>query len=217
MVLAEALIVGAVGSGLGLALGVLLGQGAVRLVTQTINDLYYVVTVRSTAISGASLARGVLLGMLATLASAAVPAREAASVPPQLALSRSNIEDRARRMVPWTAAAGGLALLLGAGLLAIPTRNLPISFAGLFLAVIGFALLAPLVTLVSLGVATPLTTRLFGVLGRMAPRSVTGALSRTTVAIAALMVAVSVTIGVGLMVSSFRTHGADLAGPNALR
>ena len=93
----------------------------------------------------------------------------------------------------------------GAGLLAIPTNNLPISFGALFLVVIGFALLAPLVTLVSLGVATPLTGRLFGVLGRMAPRSVTGALSRTTVAIAALMVAVSVTIGVGLMVGSFRT------------
>jgi putative ABC transport system permease protein len=204
MVLGEALIVGAVGSVLGLALGVLLGQGAVRLVTQTINDLYYVVTVRDTALSGASLARGALLGMLATLASAAVPAREAASVPPQLALSRSNIEDRARRMVPWTAAAGGLGLLLGAGLLAISARSVPISFAGLFLVVIGFALLAPLVTLVLLGAATPLTGRLFGVLGRMAPRSVTGALSRTAVAIAALMVAVSVTIGVGLMVGSFR-------------
>ena len=39
----------------------------------------------------------------------------------------------------------------------------------------------------------------------MAPRSVSGALSRTAVAVAALMVAVSVTIGVGLMVGSFRT------------
>jgi putative ABC transport system permease protein len=143
--------------------------------------------------------------MLATLVSAAIPAREAASVAPQLALSRSNVEDRARRMVPLSSSAGVLGLLLGAGLLAIPTNNLPISFAGLFLVVIGFALLAPLVTLVSLRAATPVTTRVFGVLGRMAPRSVTGALSRTTVAIAALMVAVSVTIGVGLMVGSFRT------------
>ena len=40
----------------------------------------------------------------------------------------------------------------------------------------------------------------------MAPRNVTGALSRTAVAIAALMIAVSVTIGVGLMVGSFRTR-----------
>jgi putative ABC transport system permease protein len=49
-----------------------------------------------------------------------------------------------------------------------------------------------------------LLSRILGVLGRMAPRSVTGTLSRTAVAIAALMVAVSVTVGVGLMVGSFR-------------
>ncbi len=51
----------------------------------------------------------------------------------------------------------------------------------------------------------PVTGAAFGVLGRMAPRSLTGALSRTVVAIAALRVAVSVTIGVGLMVDSFRS------------
>ena len=35
-------MVGAIGSVLGLGLGIVLGQGAVRLVTQTINDLYFV-------------------------------------------------------------------------------------------------------------------------------------------------------------------------------
>ncbi len=38
----------------------------------------------------------------------------------------------------------------------------------------------------------------------MAARDVVATLSRTSVAIAALMIAVSVTIGVGLMVGSFR-------------
>ena len=46
--------------------------------------------------------------------------------------------------------------------------------------------------------------RTFGLLGRMAARGITASLSRTAVAIAALMVAVSTTIGVGLMISSFR-------------
>ena len=50
LVLGEAVMVGALGSLLGLALGVILGQGAVQAVTQTINDLYFVVTVRGIAI-----------------------------------------------------------------------------------------------------------------------------------------------------------------------
>jgi putative ABC transport system permease protein len=85
-------------------------------------------------------------------------------------------------------------------------------FAGIFLIAAGFALLAPLVTLSFLRLAGPLTGRAFGVLGRMAPRSVTRSLSRTAVAIAALMMAVSVTLGVGLMVGSFRATVVDWLG-----
>ncbi|MCX6029552.1 MAG: ABC transporter permease [Chloroflexi bacterium] len=205
LVLSEAAVVGAIGVSLGLGLGVLLGQGAVRLVTQTINDLYFVVTVRGVTIAPESLVKGALLGMAATLASASLPAWEAAIVPPRLALARSGLEETARRGVPITAAAGLIGLAAGGGLLAIPTKSLVISFAGIFFVTIGFALLSPVVTLGLLGGVTPVTSRLFGVLGRMAPRSVTGALSRTAIAIASLMIAVSVTVGVGLMVGSFRT------------
>ncbi len=213
LVLSEAALVGALGALLGLGLGVFLGQGAVRAVTQTINDLYFVVTVRGIAIPVASLAKGAVLGILATVVSAALPAWEAASVPPRLALTRSGLEETARRLVPLTALAGAAGIAVGGGLLALPARSLAISsgqglvisFAGIFFLTIGFALLAPAFTLVSLRGITPLMRRVFGVLGRMAPRSVSGALSRTAVAIASLMVAVSVTIGVGLMVGSFRT------------
>ena len=79
----EALLVGLIGSTLGALLGVLLGQGAVQLVTQTINDLYFVVTVRGVQIPVWSLVKGVVLGVGATLLSAALPAWEAASVPPR--------------------------------------------------------------------------------------------------------------------------------------
>ncbi len=225
LVLGEAVAVGALGALLGVGLGVALGQGAVRLVTQTINDLYFVVTVRGITIPPESLIKGAAVGITATLISAALPAWEAASVPPRVALMRSGIEDRARRAVPLTALAGGASLLAGAGLLALPPDAfsalwrslagtianagpglaLTVGFAGIFLVTVGFALLAPAVTLAVMTGLVPTLGRIFGVLGRMAPRSVTGALSRTAIAIAALMIAVSVTIGVGLMVGSFRT------------
>lgn len=209
LVLSEAVLVGALGSALGLGLGIVLGQGAVRAVTQTINDLYFVVTVRGIAIPVESLVKGALLGIAATVASTALPAWEAATVPPRLALARSGLEDKARRAVPLISAAGAGGIGLGAALLLIPTRSLVISFAGIFLLTIGFALLAPLATLALARVVQPLAGRAIGALGRMAPRNVTAALSRTAVAVAALMVAVSVTVGVGLMVASFRTTVVD--------
>ena len=86
-------MVGALGSLLGLALGVILGQGAVQAVTQTINDLYFVVTVRGIAIPVASLAKGALAGVFATVVAAALPAWEATTVSPRQALTRSGLEE----------------------------------------------------------------------------------------------------------------------------
>lgn len=204
MVVSEALIVGTVGGILGLILGVILGQGAVRLVTQTINDLFFALSVRGVQIPLDSLLKGGALGLFATVVTAALPAWEAASIPPRAALSRAGLESTARVAVNRVAIGGLLAILTGVAILLIPTRDLVISFAGTFAAIIGFAMLAPVATVAFMRLVMPLTGRGFGVLGRMAPRSVTNALSRTSIAVAALMVAVSVTIGVSLMISSFR-------------
>jgi putative ABC transport system permease protein len=204
LVVGEAFIVGVAGSGLGLALGIAMSQGMVRMVTQTINDLYFAVTVRGVEIPMVSLIKGALVGIAATVATAALPGWEAASVPPRVALSRSSLESKARRAVTGVAVGGIVILILGVVILALPSRNLELAFAGTFAVVMGFAMLTPLGMEFLMRSASPLTGRAWGTLGRMAPRNVVVSLSRTSVAVAALMVAVSVTIGVSLMISSFR-------------
>ena len=62
----------------------------------------------------------------------------------------------------------------------------------------------PFLTLLLMRAVAPFSGRAFGLIGRLAPRNVSRALSRTSVAVAALMVAVCVSIGVGVMVGSFR-------------
>lgn len=209
MVIGEALIVGFLGSFLGLLLGVMLGQGAVRLVTQTINDLFFVISVRGVQIPIQSLVKGALLGVLATVFAAFPPAREAAASPARLALSRSDLEVKAHRAVLWAGLAGFLLILLGVFVLSYPSDDLLLSFAATFTIIFGFALLAPLATILLMRLMRLVSKRFFGSLARMAPRDVINSLSRTAIAIAALMVAVSVTIGVSLMVSSFR-HTVEL-------
>jgi putative ABC transport system permease protein len=204
LVVSEALAAGMIGAVLGIILGTILGQGAVRLVTQTINDLFFVVTVRGIQIPITSLIKGGLLGILATILSAIPPAWEAASVQPRVALSRSGLERKAQRAVYLAAVGGVLLLITGIGALLLPSRNLALSFIATFAVIIGFAMEAPLVTILLMKASTPSLGKVWGSLGRMAPRDVVNSLSRTSVAVAALMVAVSVTIGVSLMVSSFR-------------
>jgi putative ABC transport system permease protein len=204
LVVSEALMVGLIGALAGIVLGILMGQTAVRLVTQTINDLFFVLTVRGVQLPAISLIKGLLLGIGATVLSAAPPAWEAASVAPRVALSRSGLESKAQKAVSMAAIAGLITVVVGIAALMIPSRDLILSFTATFAVIIGFALEAPLVTALLMRVSSKPLGSLWGSLGRMAPRDVVKSLSRTSVAVAALMVAVSVTIGVSLMVSSFR-------------
>ncbi len=203
LILLEALVLGLIGTLLGLVLGVIMGRGAVQLVTQTVNDLFFVVAVREIELPLFTLLKGGVIGVFAALLGAALPAYEATSVEPAGALKRSDIEDRTRQALPWLSAGGGLLLLLGLALL-IPEWNLVIAFIGLFAVILGGALLTPVLTLGMMQGVARLEGQRLGIIARMAPRTVIRSLSRTAVAVAALMVAVSVIIGVGVMIGSFR-------------
>ncbi|MFN2265106.1 MAG: FtsX-like permease family protein [Anaerolineales bacterium] len=204
MVVSEALVVGFLGATLGILIGILMGRGAVGLVSQTINDLFFVTTVQDIPIPLVSLVKGFALGVLATVITAAFPAWEAASVPPRTALSRANLESKAQRIVHWLGIAGVLIILLGFGMLLVSNDSLFFSFMGTFAVIFGFAILTPTFTVWLMTAANKFTSRLWGLLGRMAPREVINSISRTSIAVAALMVAIAVTIGVSLMVTSFR-------------
>ena len=204
VVLADALLVGLVATALGLGLGVGLAHGLLRLVTRTINDLYFIVVVRDLAVSWAVLAKGAALGLGATLLAAIVPAAEAAAAPPGAAMQRVALETRARRAAPRAAAAGVLVLGAGGILVGWAGPSLPWSYAGLFAIVVGAALLTPLAMVGAAAVAGPWLGRALGLPGRMAARGVVATLSRTGVAVAALMVAVAAAVGVGVMIGSFR-------------
>ena len=204
LVLGEALLVGAVATGTGLLLGVVLARGLVRLVTQTLNDLYFVVTVSELTVAPILLLQGAVLGLGATVLAAAVPAWEAMAAPPGVVLSRAALEARRRRAVPRAAAAGVGFLALAGALFIVPSRSLALSYGGLFALVVGGALLTPGAAVVLVHGLHPVLAAIAGVLGRLAARGVVASLSRTAVAIAALMVSIAATVGVGLMVGSFR-------------
>jgi putative ABC transport system permease protein len=89
-------------------------------------------------------------------------------------------------------------------LLAVSDRSLAGGFAALFGVILGFTLLTPSAIVLVVRPLTVVLTRAGGVLAPLAARGVAAGLSRTGVAVAALMVAVAATVGVGVMVDSFR-------------
>ena len=203
-ILLETVLLGIIGGLIGIGLGIVLGRGAVGLVSQTINDLYYTVNVRSVAIDPLTLLKGFGLGLVASVLAALAPAYEATSIPPITALKRSVGEQRVRWLLPRIAIAG-LALFAIGGMMLLFTRSLVVNLGGIFFVLIGLALVSPVLTLALMHGLVPLLDRTVGLIGRMSARGVVSAISRTAIAIASLMVAVSVIIGLQSMINSFRT------------
>ncbi len=204
LILGEAVLIGAAGTILGELAGLWLGQSLIGRVTQTINDLYFAIDVREVAVAPWTLLKGGLLGLTATAAAAIAPSIEATNTEPREALVRSELESRVHRAIPALSFLGVLLLILGTGLIFFPSGALWLAFVGLFAVLVGYALLTPLATMALMRWLTPFAGAISGQLGRIATRGVVTALSRTGIAIAALMMALSVTVGVDLMVRSFR-------------
>jgi putative ABC transport system permease protein len=202
-VLGEAAALGIAGTVCGLLLGLLIGRTLVGLVSQTINDLYFVVAVNEVSVPAGVLVKALVAGFGTALVAALVPALEAARSAPQLGLTRSVLEQRAwylaRRLLIVS-----LLLALGAGVVVVSSsRSLLAGFVALFMLLLSVAALTPSV-LRALALAAARLAARAGAAARLACTDVAASLSRTGVAIAALGMALTAMIGVAIMVESFR-------------
>lgn len=209
LILAEAALLGVIGTILGLGLGIIFGRAAVNIVAQTISSIYFTVNVQSVTVDPLVLVKGAGIGLLASIAAALLPAYDATRSAPAGTMRRSEEEGQTRKLLPLITGLAVALNLTGVLLLQIQTDSIVLAFAALFAIVVGSALFTPLALIGAMRLVTPITDALFGVVGRMAPRAVARSLSRTAIAVAALTVAVSVIVGVSVMISSFRSTVAD--------
>ena len=204
VVIIEAGIIGFAGTLAGVLLGIWLGQAMVGLVTNTFNDLYFVLTVNTFVISSGTIIKGVLLGTIVSILAACVPALEAASSPPQVARLRSVIESLVHRIIPYIALTGVILIIIAVVVLFVSGTNIIAGFVALFLLVLGYAFSLPIVVNLLCRRTGSAAGNRTGILSKIAIMGISNSLSRTGTAIAALSVALSVVVGMGVMIESFR-------------
>ena len=204
LVLGEAALYGALASALGVILGYLLGKGLLDLVTAAIPDLNYRLNVTRFLFEPSSLVLGFLLGLGITMLSAAVPAWRATQALPITLQQRAAHDYEWRHYLPVLSYTGLAMLLLSFILLQIDWGNLVGGFVALTLMIFGFCFIVPALMSLSLKFLMRVLSPGLKLPARMALRNIYNGLNRTGLAVAALTVAISVTVGVGVMVDSFR-------------
>ena len=204
LVMAEALVLTGLASAAGIGFGVALAQNLLDLVTRTLNDHYFVVVVSDVRPDFPAFLKGMALGVGTGMLAAAAPAIEATRVVPRVAALGSTLRTRVRRLLPMASGLGVLCLGVGVILVAWPTREPGAGFAALIALVLGCVLIAPGACRLLLHAAWQVARRRRWMLATIAARGAAAGLVRSAVAVAALMVAIAATVGVGVMVDSFR-------------
>ncbi len=204
--LAEAGFFAVCGSSLGLLLGRLMAEGAVRLIGNTVEALYVSSQPAPIEITFSAALTGLALGVGVSLLAALAPAIEASRVPPVEAMARGREEYVAAirsRPRAWLAAG----LFVAAAVLAKlpPVERQPIfAYVAVFCLIAGTAAVIPGFISLFVGSAYRVLEKIAGVEASLAARSLRASLSRTSVLTAALATAVAMTASVAIMVGSFR-------------
>ncbi len=198
----EGFVFGLAGSAAGIALGRGLAWLILRLIGRTINALYISSTPEAIVLTPGIIAAGVAVGTTLSLLSAIQPSIEAAQLRPNLLFS--NIR-RTRTRTSQVVAA--MACFIVAALLSrLPAWN-GIAVAGyiaVLFVVAGFSALAPMIVTAASDLLRTPYRAVFGIVGELASATIPASLRRTSIASAALSLAIGMMVAVALMVGSFR-------------
>lgn len=205
----EAGLIAVIGTALGLLLGIGAGRFALQGIAQTASDLYGYVRADTVELLPLTIAKAILVGIVATLAAAFWPASEAAATPPAHTASRSDVEQSSQarsRRAPWLAVPLAITAVVS---LLWPTPSPVPGYVAAIAVALAAALTAPLLGGWVLGRIRVLLAITLGEVAALAAQNIRAASSRTGVALAALTVALSMSIAMGTMVSSFRQELRD--------
>ena len=204
--LAEGALFGLLGAAAGLALGRLMADWAVDMMAATVNALYVSSNPGEITVTLGTVIVALSAGVGVSLIAAVGPAREAARIPPTEAMARGRREYKARLRVSRNLLyAAALAVAAFGASMAGPIDGKPVMgyFAALLL-IGSSALAAPAAVTGAVKLLTRPVQRIFGVAGLLASRGLKGSLSRTSVLVATLSIAVAMVTSIAVMVGSFR-------------
>jgi putative ABC transport system permease protein len=204
--LAEGALFGAVGSLLGVVIGSVLATFSVAAVSRTVDTLYVASHADHVVYDPLVLLKAFLIGVVAAVVAALVPALEAAGTRPAITMRAQGYERRLTGLAPRAAIFGlGLLLVAWAATFMPAVGDVPlfgyaagllIIFAGSLFAPLAIAGLARLARAVLVSRSAP---------GEIAAANLGSSPVRNSVAVASLMIAIAMTVAVAILIGSFRT------------
>ncbi|MFE3094520.1 ABC transporter permease [Streptomyces sp. NPDC059248] len=202
-VLIEAIILGVVGSALGVAAGVGLAVGLMELM----GTMGMQLSTEDLTVKWTTPVVGVALGVVVTVLAAYIPARRAGRISPMAALREVGAPadakaGRIRAGIGLLLTAGGAVGLVAASRADEASEGSVLLGAGVLLSLLGFIVIGPLLAGVVVRILSVVVLRAFGPVGRMAERNALRNPRRTGATGAALMIGLALVACLSVVGSS---------------
>ena len=208
MVVVEAVIVGLVAS----AIGVLAGVGLTMLIRAAFDATGVSFPQGPLTIRPNTVITGMIVGLVVTLFSAVIPARQAARIPPVAAISEATVggpRSMRTRIIAASIMTGVGAIVLFIGLFGGGGSALQLTGLGAVIVFFGVAGLSPLIARRTARIIGAPLPRIYGVTGTLARENSVRRPRRTAATASALMIGVAVVSVVAILASSIKQSITD--------
>jgi putative ABC transport system permease protein len=205
----QGLILGTVGSALGIVLGQVAAYFSVIAVEKTISTMYSAVAITDYLITSRDALIALCIGLLISILASAIPAYESSKINPAESARQGSFEGRYRKYQKGFAAIGIFGILLGVTLAYIDYHSMPFAFPvlaylGILFLITGFTFLSPLYLSFMLKLIERPAKKAFRITANITIGDMNGHIYRFAVALMSVAISSALIIALFTLIFSFR-------------
>ena len=206
----QGLLLGLVGSLLGIVLGQVVAYFAVAAVQKTITTMYRTISVADYFITWGDALGALVLGVLVSLVASAIPAFESSGIKPNESSKEGTFEGKYKGYYRVFAFAGFLGIVSGAVIAYADYRYMPFDFpflayAGILFIILGFAFASPYYLSGALWTIKKPAKKILAAMGEITIGDMRGNIYRFAVALMSVAISGALIIALLTLIFSFRS------------
>ncbi len=206
---AHGILLGLIGSLLGILLGQVIAYFSVIAVQRTVSTMYSAISISDYMITLSGALKSLLLGLFVSFVASVIPSFEASKIRPHETSREGSFEGRYRKHLKLVTLLGFFFICAGSLLSYIEYHRVPytfpyLSYGGILLIIFGFTCVSPSHLILMLSVLKRPTEKIFKAMGKITIGDMQGSVYRFSIALMSVAITSALIVALLTLIFSFR-------------